>query len=299
MSSRSRVALLALLVGTGACGSTGTGFNGGDSGGKPKGDGGSSTKESGPPPGDAPDLGESGGPDSSLPSTAVVYAESPDTLYELDPVTNAITEVGAFSGCTYVIDIALDKDSNMYATTLDGLYAIDTKTAACTLIASGSSYPNSLSFVPAGTLDPMVEALVGYVGDTYVRIDPKLGGITMLGSIGQSYSSSGDIVSVKGGGTYLTVKGGPMGTCNDCLIQVDPSTGAFLHLWGPVNHTDAFGLAFWGGAVYGFDTAGDVFEIQFEGLAMQITTIPDPGAPPALEWYGAGSTTSAPLTPPK
>jgi hypothetical protein len=299
MPPRSRAALLALLFGTGACGSTGGGFNGGMDGGKPKGDGGSPTPDTSPPPADALNLGDSGGADSSLPSTAVVFAESPDTLYSLDPVTNAITAIGAFSGCTYVLDIALDKDSNMYATTLDGLYTIDTKTATCTLVASGSSYPNSLSFVPAGTLDPMNEALVGYVGDTYVRIDTKSGAITMLGSIGQSYSSSGDIVSVKGGGTYLTVKDGPMGTCDDCLIQVDPSTGAFLLYWGPINHTNVFGLAFWGGAVYGFDTAGEVIEIKFDGLAMQITTVPDPSAPSGLMWYGAGSTTSAPLTPPK
>ena len=89
-----------------------------------------------------------------------------------------------------------------------------------------------------------------------------------------------------------------MGTCNDCLIQVDPSTGAFLLYWGPINHTDVFGLAFWGGAVYGFDTAGDILEIEFDGLAMQITTVPYPGAPAGLMWFGAGSTTSAPLTPP-
>jgi hypothetical protein len=299
LGSRARLGLFALSTATSACGSGGGGF-GGQDGGTPMKDGGSSLPEASPPSPDAPNLGESGGPDSTLPgSKAVVYAESSDTLFQLDAVTNAVTTVGAFTGCGEVIDIALDKDSNMYATTLDGLYTIDTKSAACTLVASGTSYPNSLSFVPAGTLDPMVEALVGYVGDTYVRIDPKSGAITMLGSIGQSYSSSGDIVSAKGGGTYLTVKGGPKGTCSDCLIQVDPSTGAFLFYWGPLDRTNVFGLAFWGGAVYGFDTAGDIFEIKFDGEAMQITDLPFPGAPAGLEWFGAGSTTSAPLTPPK
>ena len=68
----------------------------------------------------------------------------------------------------------------MFATTLDGLFTIDTKTAKCTLVASGSTYPNMLSFVPAGTLDPMDEALVGYVADTYVRINTKSGKMTML-----------------------------------------------------------------------------------------------------------------------
>ena len=93
------------------------------------------------------------------------------------------------------------------------------------------------------------------------------------------------------------MKGGPKGTCNDCLIQVDPKTGAFLLDWGPLDRADVFGLAFWGGAVYGFDTAGELFEVQFHGLATQITTIPDPGAPAGLQWFGAGSTTSAPIRP--
>jgi hypothetical protein len=243
---------------------------------------------------DAPSFGEASAGDDG--GSAEVFAETPDTLYRLDPGTKAVTAVGPFQGCSQVVDIALDKDSNMYATTLDGLYTVDRKTAVCARVASGT-YPNSLSFVPAGTVDPNVEAIVGYVGDTYVRIDTSTGAITQIQSIGQGYSSSGDIVSVKGGGTYLTVKGGP-NNCNDCLIQVDPATGAFLMEWGPVNHTDVFGIAFWAGAVYGFDATGHVFEVDFTGLAMQITDIPVPNAPPGgLAWQGAGSTTIAPVTP--
>ncbi len=236
---------------------------------------------------------------SSTNSTEEVYAETPSTLYKLDPKTHAITPVGDFKGCSEVIDIALDKDSNMFATTFDGLYSVDRETAVCTLIAHGTTYPNSLSFVPAGTLDPMVEARVGYVGGTYVRIDTKTGAMTMMGSIGQGYASSGDIVSVKGGGTYLTVTGGPSGSCGDCLIQVDPSTGGFVYAWGPLGRASVFGLGFWGGSVFGFDTAGDVFEVDFHGAAMQVTNIPYGDAPAGLKWFGAGSTTSAPLSPPK
>jgi len=293
------VHLVALCLGICCCGSGGGGGFGGTDGSMPKKDaGGTPMPEGGPPSSDAPNLQDTTLVDVSNESPAIVYAQTKDTLYKLDAIKNTIAPVGPFTGCTYVLDIALDKDSNMYATTLDGLYTIDTKTAKCTLVASGSSYPNSLSFVPAGTLDAKDEVLVGYVADTYVRINTKSGMITTVGSIGKSYSSSGDIVSVKGGGTYLTVKGGPKGTCNDCLIEVDPATGAWLLDWGPINHTDVFGLAFWGGAVYGFDTSGNVFEIQFHGLAMQVTDIPDPGdAPAGLQWFGAGSTTIAPLMP--
>jgi len=246
--------------------------------------------------GDAPVFPDVSQPDGSEPAgTPEVFAHSQDTLYRLDPVTKAVTEVGAFTGCSAVEDIALDSTSTMYATTLDGLYRIDRLNAQCTQIATGS-YPNSLSFVPAGTLDPTSEVLVGYVGDQYVRIDTTTGAMQTVGSLGGGYTSSGDVVSVKGGGTYLTAKGGP-NACDDCLLQVDPTTGAFLLEWGPLGYTAVFGVAFWGGSVYGFDAGGDVFKIDFAGLAMQITPIAVPNAPPGLAFYGAGSTTVAPLTP--
>jgi hypothetical protein len=64
-----------------------------------------------------------------------VYAHSSNTLYRLNPETLEVQVVGSFSGCSSVIDIALDKDSNIYATTFSGLYEIDSQTAACRLAA--------------------------------------------------------------------------------------------------------------------------------------------------------------------
>ncbi len=224
---------------------------------------------------------------------AEVFGQSGSTLYKLDPTTKQVTVVGDFSGCGgSVIDIALDKDGKMYGTTFGGVYRIDKTTASCAHIASGS-YPNSLSFVPIGTLDPNVEALVGFVGATYVRIDTTTGTVTNVGSLGGGYSSSGDVVSVIGGGTYLTVTGNG---CGDCIVEVDPKTGALKKMIGPVGHASVFGLAFWGGSAYGFDDAGELFQIDL--TTGKSTTIPIPNAPSGLSFYGAGSTTSAPLTPP-
>ena len=143
-------------------------------------DGGSSTQEAGTP-------------------VALIYAHSPDTLYRLDANTKQVAIVGTFSGgCTSVIDIAIDSSSNGYVTTNSGdLWKVDLKTAACTHISTGN-YPNSLSFVPKGTLDPNVEALVGYVGSQYIRIDTTTGAIQNIGTLKSGYSSSGDIVSVIG-----------------------------------------------------------------------------------------------------
>jgi hypothetical protein len=222
-----------------------------------------------------------------------VFGHSADTLYKLDPVTKAVTLIGPLSGCGTTIDIALDKNGKMFGTSPDGLYAIDKTTAKCTEIATGNSYPNSLSFVPQGTVDPNNEALVGYNGSTYVRIDTATGAVTNIGVLQGGYFSSGDIVSVINGGTYLTVNGNG---CGDCIIEVNPKTGDFKQMIGDLGHAGVYGLAFWGGAAYGFDDAGELFQIDLKNA--KTTTIPLMGVQ-VLSFYGAGSTTAAPLEPPK
>ncbi|MEZ4294736.1 MAG: hypothetical protein R3B70_07145 [Polyangiaceae bacterium] len=205
-----------------------------------------------------------------------MFGHSASALYKLDPITKEVTVVGGFAGCDQsVIDIALDKDGAMVGTTFGGLYAIDKATAACSLIKSGG-YPNSLSFVPEGTVDPNVEALVGFEGSTYVRIFPDTGDKVTIGALGMGYFSSGDVVSVIGGGTYLTVTGGPEG-CNDCIIEVDPKTGAFVKNLGKLGYSSVYGLAFWGGAAYGFNASGKLFQIDL--LTAATTEIPIQGAP--------------------
>lgn len=228
-----------------------------------------------------------GGASSQL---AEVFGHSDSTLYRMDPTTKAVTVVGAFQGCSAVVDIAVDADSRLFATSETGLHRVDPATAACTPIAQGD-YPNSLSFVPAGTVDPAVEALVGYVGSTYVRIDPSTGAVTDIGAIADGYESSGDIVSVEGGKTLLTVTGNG---CEDCLVEVDPTSGDLVKSYGPIGYGAVYGLAFWAGSAYGFSEAGDLFEVTFDGDAIATTPIPIPDPPLDLRFWGAGSTTSAP-----
>jgi hypothetical protein len=228
-----------------------------------------------------------------------VYGHSSDTLFALDPVTKAVTEIGKFSGCDAVVDIALDEMSNLFATSNTSLYTVDKKSAACTQVSTGT-YPNSLSFVPKGTVDPNVEALVGYEDDKYVRIDTKTGAKSTIGTLGGGLKSSGDIVSVKGGKTYLTVKSASGKTCvtNDCLVEVDPTSGTMVKNWGSIEHHNVFGLSFWGGKVYGFSDAGDLFEVTFGSSQLATNLIAMPNKPSGLSFWGAGSSTSAPLVEP-
>ncbi len=250
------------------------------------------------------DGGDDGGIaiDAQLPETlppdnapaAAVYAHSPDTLYKLDPDTKAITVVGKFSGCVgSVIDIALDAESKMYAST-GAFYVVDKATAKCTSIGSSfaAGYGNSLSFVPVGVLSPTTEELVTYNGGDYLRIDVASGKTTKLGALPAGYQSSGDIVSVKGGSTYLTVTGN---SCGDCLFEVDPKNGSMIKNWGPLGISAVYGVAYWAGSLYAFNNAGQIHEITFDTGKLVTKEIAIPAKPAGLQFYGAGSTTIAPI----
>lgn len=230
------------------------------------------------------------------PEVHEVYGQSATTLYKLEPATKAVSKVGDFKKCEPIIDIALDEHSTIWAVSDNTLYTVDKSTAECTKVSSGK-YPNSLSFVPKGTLDQDEEALVGYggsKGDEYLRIDVSSGTTTVIGKLGNNLVSSGDIVSVKGGKTFLTVKGG---SCSDqdCLVEINPETGKLVKNWGSIEHQKVFGLSFWGGNVYGFAEGGSLFEVVFGSSKIVTTTIPIPQKPSGLSFWGAGSSTSAPL----
>lgn len=232
-----------------------------------------------------------------LPEIAEVFGHSGKVLYRLDPETLEIEEVGPFFPCgtPSIIDIALDADSNMYGTAFGALWRLERETGECTLITEEGNFSTSLSFVPAGTIEPDHEVLVGYRDEEYIRIDTQSGAISTQGTLSGGFESSGDIVSVIGGSTYLTVYG-PGCDATDCIIEVDPVSGDMVKNYGSVGYDQVFGLAFWGGRAYGFAREGVVFEIEFLADSVITTPIPIPMAPPGLEWFGAGSTTSAPPT---
>ncbi len=275
-----------------ACSAGGSGSTVGEGGNAEGGSGGVSSGTGGSG-GTTMSTGGNGGSEDVV---AEVFGHSSSVLYKLDPLTKAVTEVGPFQGCDSVLDLAIDKDHNIYATTFDGLWTINKLNATCSQIYSDTDYPNSLSFVPAGTVDPGAEALVGYAVTDYVRIDIGTGAVTtvLAGALTSGYMSSGDIVSVKGGGTYLTIKGGE---CSDCLVEVNPATGQVVQHFGALDHDQVFGLAFWGGSAYGFSNSGQLFEITFGSGSVTTSLISVPIAPQDLSFWGAGSSTSAPIAP--
>jgi DNA-binding beta-propeller fold protein YncE len=236
---------------------------------------------------------DAGSPQKDPVVNGEVFGHSENRLFRVDTATHVIAEVGFFQGCTYVADIALDAKSNMYASTGTELHLIENNTGRCTRVAQGT-FPNSLSFVPAGTIVDLEETLVGFQGGDYVKIDPATGKVEKLGSLGGGFESSGDVVSAKGAKTFVTVRGPG---CADCLAEIDPKTGKMTKNWGPLGKSDVFGLAFWGGELYAFTNAGELALVTFVGDKLDVKTLPITNAPSSLKFWGAGSTTSAPVGP--
>ena len=245
--------------------------------------------------------------DRPPPEPGRVYAHSADLLYLLEPISKKVTMVGAFDCTTAMVDIAVDRAGKMTGTAaisfnnaLGGaLVTVDPATAHCTVLNRGENLVTSLTYVPEGTLLPNAEALVGYSEDRYVRIDPTTGSLTDIGLLNNAASggikwlSSGDVVSIKDGGTYLTVKpetGAMPG--GDRIVEVNPKTGALVRIIGPTGIDDVLGLGYWGGIAYGFTLGGVLMQINL--MTGAGTDIPIPDAP-LLSFLGAGTTTIAPI----
>ncbi len=98
------------------------------------------------------------------------------------------------------------------------------------------------------------------------------------------------------GPSALAVQDGPC-TDIDCSVEIDPTSGAVVKDYGSIGYNGVFGLAFWGGKVYGFPLEGTLLEVIFGANSAMSTEVPFPSAPAGLEFFGAGSATSAPVDP--
>lgn len=295
-----------------------------------------------------PDVGNDKNPDTQLGESdelqadgtkppGRVYAHTASLLFLYDPLAvngaGKIDLVAAFDCLVNwnsaegvvpdrVLDIAIDRTGNMFGTTDLGFIKISPVDATCSYIARPDGgvgkYPNSLAFMPIGTVDDTKEALVGYGFDAnsnateFLRIDTTTGAITKVGNLnpngagaaGQQtqYAASGDIIGLSRGGNraFLTVKetvadGGTANTDGfDQLAEVNPKTGAYMSIVGSTKLKDLYGVGQWAGQAYGFSFTGDVVKVDLEtGRAVRVAI--DVGFP--VKWTGAGVTTVAPTAP--
>lgn len=254
-------------------------------------------------------------PDGGKPP-GLVFGHTSDTLYLWEPLSKKLTMVGKFDCLNpgdRVLDIALDRNGMMYGTSDDGFLQIDVLDAKCTYKHQDPSaqYPNSLAFVPLGTVDPTKEALVGYQFDDklnatiYAQINLDDGSITKVGDLNDpaaaiKYKSSGDLISLirNGKKAYLTVKNidKDAGTGNDYLAEIDPATGRLKTILGDTKMHDLWGLGQWAGTAYGFSGTGDLVQINMtNGSTSKVLTLT--GDAGTLQWFGAGVTTDSPTAP--
>lgn len=178
-----------------------------------------------------------------------LWANSPSTLYRLDPSTFALTTVGNFNVGDQMTDIALTPGGELYGISFTSLYHVDKATGAATYIADvPGSANNALTFLPNGNL-----IAADSNGDVKI-INPTTGGASVVGNYGGGLGSSGDIVGVSGGTLYGTVVG-------DDLVILNPSSGAASAV-GPTGQSQVWGLAFAGGKVIGLTTSGEILQIN-------------------------------------
>ena len=254
--------------------------------------------EASPPPSDgATDatVTDAGVDASDAGPVPALYASSRSHLWKLDPTSNSFSTIGPWTGCgAGVEEVAVDSAGELLVTGIanDVLYRVSATTAQCSLVAE-DDMPYALSFAPAGVSDGGAETLVGYAGNgDYVRIGRATGDVVVVRATALgSYRPSGDLVAAKGKG-YLSATSLVLGVClGDCLLEVDLATGLVVKELGEFPSTGIYGMAYWGGKVYGFANSGKVYVVTPDPFSVDATLDePDSG----VRWQGAGSTTRAP-----
>ena len=238
-------------------------------------------------------VGAADGPDGSDPTPeAVVYVHGPTDLYAVDPDTFGMRFVGAFGGACAsdsMTDIAVDRTGDVIAISFTKLYRVDPMTAGCELLGLLPRQFNGLTFMQSPS-DPDADVLIGttLTGDVWL-LDVATGGGTRIGRYGGGIASAGDVVSVRGFGTIAAAR--QQNDTTDWIARVDPFTGDAVMI-GDTGLADVFGIAYWGGSLYGFtDTGTFVLIDPTTGAA----TVKSTGT---LRWWGAGVTTLASVAPP-
>ena len=220
-----------------------------------------------------------------------LYAHTSGTLYRLDPAGFAkVADFKFDKNSGEMTDIALDKNGGMYGVTFNDLFKCDTATAKCQWLAGLPTSFNGLTFVPAGTVKPNDEALIGVGNDGSWNLLDVVGtkaSVKNLGYYGGGLTSSGDAFSVEGVGTFATVKAGFSG--DDSLASINPKTGAATVI-GNTGVSNLWGFAWYDGTFYGFSSDGSVYSLDVKTAAATSAKFPVPGN---ASWWGAGVSTRA------
>ncbi|MBL8922454.1 MAG: hypothetical protein JNJ54_26625 [Myxococcaceae bacterium] len=207
-----------------------------------------------------PDGGVDAGSEPGLAADDLVYLHDNAALFTWAPGTNVVSRVGTVS-CIRPTDLAIDRLGRAFMVSGSTLYRLNLQTGVCTPFATLPEPLVTLQFLPAGVVDALEEGLVGYGQQTYWQFELSNGMALALGtsSLGMGLVPSGDLTALDDGGAFLSVRGG---TCNDCLVRVDPQTGAVVERLGPIGASRVWGLATFDDTLYGFTASGGVLRLR-------------------------------------
>jgi hypothetical protein len=202
----------------------------------------------------------------------VIWVASATTLWKFDVPTKVLTKVADFD-CSGepMIDLAMNGSDELFGITSESIMRIDKDSGACTGIVRGAqNLPYATGFIP-GT-----EAWVGYKFNEGNTIDPDSGALTFLGALdddaGQQIYASGDLVSMAGGKTYVTVLNfNPQ--YGDGVVEVDPTTGKVTHYDGVTGIQELHGLAQWGGFLYLFTGGGRIYSATVSDAGVNLKQV--------------------------
>jgi hypothetical protein len=193
---------------------------------------------------------------------ATIYATSGTSIYKINPSDWSETQIGTYGVADSMTDLAMTPDGNVYTVSSTALYHIDLGTGAATKVMTVTgSLNNALTFLPDNRL------LAADAGGTLKVIDPVAKTVTNIGSYGNGYGSSGDLVAVGDGtmfGISATAAGGGSIASNNLLITVDTVTGKATPV-GQIGYGNVFGLAYYKSRVIAFtgqSGTGNIIEID-------------------------------------
>jgi hypothetical protein len=222
-----------------------------------------------------------------------IYAHSSGNLHTVDVATYAVAPVGAFQYESHpgsMTDVAIDRSGQLFGVTFNDAFVCNPTTAFCYWLGGLPNSYNGLTWVPAGTVLPDKDALIGITtGGQWYHLKLMNGMINavQLGQYGNGLTSSGDSFSIEGVGTFAAVnKGGAPGTV---IISVDPKTGASTGELATLNgYFSVYGLAGWEGLILAFDSSGQM--IKVDPMTKVVTPLGNKG----VGWWGAGVGTVLP-----
>ena len=205
---------------------------------------------------------------------APVYANSSDSLYEVEPNTGNVYFIANFwdddGGLRNFVDIAIDLEGRMYGGTYDKLYRIDPTTGYATPICQPAAEMTALTFTSEGVL-----VTGGADRISLLDVDTCQTQTLLTGSF---WETSGDLVGLPDGFLYWTVVGDAGG---DELVKLDPNTG--MTQWiGSTGHTSLYGLGYDKGELFGFSSTGKIVALNTQEAKGAVRSIPGD-----ISWWGA------------